>query len=372
MRTVAYFTDSDTFGGAEQALIHLMAGLDRREWRPVLFHHDTPGTAPLVTAADCLGVERQVVPCMPLGRQGAQRIPGFVERLRGLRPAVFHAHLSWPLACKYALAGAILARIDGVVATAQLFVEAAYDPPTRLQQWLLAMGVGRYLAVSHALAQRLQQCFMIPRHKVEVIHNAVPVEWFARPAAAALRASLTGGQDLPLVLTVARLDAQKGHCDLLEAATHVPDAHFVLAGDGPERGALETQAAALGIRDRVHFLGHRTDIPDLLAACDLFVLPSRYEGLPLSVLEAMAAGKPVVASAIPGTNEAVIHGETGFLVAPGRITAQADAIRRLLVDPALARRFGRAGQARVRQEFSAETMVARVVEVYEGLLAGDG
>jgi glycosyltransferase involved in cell wall biosynthesis len=184
---------------------------------------------------------------------------------------------------------------------------------------------------------------------------------------------LTGGSDCPIVFTPARLYSRKGHIHLLQAATLVPDALFVLAGDGPERARLEECARQLGVAARVRFLGQRQDIPQLLASCDLFVLPSLYEGLPLSVLEAMAAGKPVIATAIRGTDEAVIHGKTGLLVAPGNPVDLAAAIRKLLSDRALAAQLAQAGKARVAQEFSAEAMVQGASRVYEealGELAG--
>jgi glycosyltransferase involved in cell wall biosynthesis len=126
----------------------------------------------------------------------------------------------------------------------------------------------------------------------------------------------------------------------------------------------------LGLAERVRFLGHREDVPALLRSCDIFVLPSLFEGLPVAVLEAMGAGKPVVATAISGTDEAVVHGETGFLVAAGDPVGLAEAIRRLLADPSLALRFGMAGRARVERQFSSETMADRVSEMYGQLLAG--
>ncbi|RIK39976.1 MAG: glycosyltransferase family 1 protein, partial [Chloroflexi bacterium] len=168
------------------------------------------------------------------------------------------------------------------------------------------MGVGRYLAVSQAVAQRLQESFWIPERRIQVIPNAIPVETFGCSVDSAPPAVRPGAKPQPVILTVARLDQQKGHPYLLEAATQVPEASFVLAGDGPARAQLEEQSRALGLEHRVRFLGYRQDIPALLAGCDLFVLPSLYEGLPLAVLEAMAAGKPVIASAIPGTCEAVV------------------------------------------------------------------
>jgi len=179
------------------------------------------------------------------------------------------------------------------------------------------------------------------------------------------------------VLTVARLDPQKGLHDLVAAAALVPEARVMVVGEGPERRALETRIAHLGLGDRVHLLGFRSDVPDLLAGSDLFVLPSLFEGLPLSILEAMAAGKPVVATAIGGNDEAVVDGATGLLVPPGDPRALADAIRALLRDPERRRRLGEAGRRRAEAEFSAPAMVRRVAAVYDELLAasdrpGDG
>ena len=124
----------------------------------------------------------------------------------------------------------------------------------------------------------------------------------------------------------------------------------MIVGDGPERGALETRIAQLGLGDRVHLLGFRTDIPELLAGCDLFVLPSLFEGLPLSILEAMAAGKAVVATAIGGNDEAVVDGVTGLLVPPADPEALADALRTLLREPERRRRLGEAGRRRAEAE----------------------
>src|SRR5262249_5244968 len=144
-----------------------------------------------------------------------------------------------------------------------------------------------------------------------------------------LRERLGAGPERPVVLTLGRLDAQKGYPVLLEAAAQLPDADFAVAGEGPERDVLEDLAGRLGIADRVHFLGHRTDVPELLAAADVFALPSLYEGSSLAVLEAMAARRAVVSSAVGGTEELIEDGESGLLVPPGDAAALAGAIRRL-------------------------------------------
>jgi len=122
------------------------------------------------------------------------------------------------------------------------------------------------------------------------------------------------------------------------------------------------------LNGQVKFLGFRDDVADLLSVCDLFVLPSLFEGLPVSVLEAMAAGKPVVATRIGGTDEAVEDGRTGILVPPRDPAALAGAIRTMLSDLPAARRMGEAGRMRVRHEFTAEAMVARTTKIYEELL----
>jgi glycosyltransferase involved in cell wall biosynthesis len=371
IQTIVYFTDSDGFGGVELAMLHLLARLDRQRWQPVLFHHAEPGLVPLLEQAQHLGVKLREVRRMPLGRQGALLVSQFVKELRAERPAVFHAHLTWPLACKYALVGAVMARIPAVVATEHLFIDLPYNRSTRIQQRLLAAGVHCYIAVSHQLARHLQQAFQIPGRKIKVVHPAIPVDRFNQSVNTTLRVSLTRPTKQSLILTTARLDNQKGLCYLLEAARLVPEAVFVVAGDGPERTALEAKARELRLGDRIVFLGFRQDIPDLLASCDVFVLPSLFEGLPASVLEAMAAGKPVIATAIGGTDEAIVHGETGLLVPPADPTALAEAIQLVLSDPVRAQRMAAAGQARVQQEFSVETMVQRVTTIYDELLNSD-
>jgi glycosyltransferase involved in cell wall biosynthesis len=369
--TVVYFTDTTGFGGAEQALLTLMAGLNHEEWRPVLMYHPAPSVVPLIEQAQALGVELWPVPRMPDGREGASRVLQFAREVRARRPAVFHAHLTWPLACKFGLVGAILARVPAVVATVHLYLEFPVDLSILAQQRLLIAKAGRYIAVSHATAQRLTQKLHWPISKVQVIHNGMVCRSLADRSTSLAHNQRASGER-PLVLTVARLDEQKGHQYLLEAATHLPEAQFVFAGDGPLRSTLEVQTRSLGLDERVTFLGYRTDIADLLAACDVFVLPSLYEGLPLSVLEAMAAGKPVVATRVGGTAEAVLDGESGLLVPPADPIALTAAIRSVVNDHALAQRLASVAQQRVEQEFSTENMINQTTAVYAELLARRG
>ncbi len=367
-QTIVYYTDSTGFGGAEQALLHLLAGLNPNCWKPVLFYHHSPGIAPLLEGAKALGVELKAVPALPLGKEGALHIPQFYRAIHAERPTIFHAYLTWPLACKFGLMAAILARVPAIIATYQLYVEAPYSRFARLQQRLLSLGIDRLIVVSVEVERRLTQVFHFPPRKFSLVYNSSSDQSFVRPPDLLLRTALTGGTARQIVLVVARLDEQKGHTYLLQAATRIDEAIFVLAGDGPLRSKLELQAQELNISDRVVFLGYRDDIAELLASCDLFVLPSLYEGLPLSILEAMAVGKPVIATAIGGTDEVVIDGETGILVPPANPAMLAEAIKTLLADPRLAQQLGQAGADRVHQTFTSEIMVKHITQIYRELL----
>lgn len=370
--SIFFYTDSRVLGGAENAMFMLLASLDRAEWEPTLLLEDAPEVEPLARRAAELEVPVRRIPAMPLGPAGARRVPALTRLLRRERPAVFHAHMSSPVACKWGLAAAVLARVPAVLGTVQV---GAYEPPNRSAYWqlrALAARVDRYLAVSREIAAELTEGLGWPAAKVEVAYNAVDVERAAVPAPPGLRAQLGGSETRSLVLTPARLDAQKGHEVLLEAIVEVPEALFVLAGDGPERGALEARAAELGIAQRVRFLGRREDVPQLLSACDVFALPSLYEGSSLAVLEAMAAGTAIVSSAIGGTEELIEDGRSGLLVAPGDASALAAALRRVLDDPQLREDLAAHARERVDSGLRREQNADRVAAAYRDLLGEPG
>jgi glycosyltransferase involved in cell wall biosynthesis len=169
--------------------------------------------------------------------------------------------------------------------------------------------------------------------------------------------------------TVIRLEEAKAPLDLLEsaalAARHVPDARFVLVGDGPLMPAVKARLKALGLEDRLVLLGLRRDVPDLMAAFDVFVLSSHWEGCPRVIPEAMAAGRPVVATDVGGVSECVTEGENGYLVAARDTKALAERLVRVLTDEALAERLGRRGREMVGAEFGVETMAGRLDKLYE-------
>lgn len=366
-QSIFFYTDSRVLGGAENAMFMLLESLDRAAWKPTLLLEDAPEVAPLEERAEALKVPVRRIAPLPLGLTGARRVPALARLLRRERPAVFHAHMSSPVACKWGLAAAVLARVPAVLGTVQV---GAYEPDrsSYLQLRALARGADRYLAVSREIAGELVEKLGWPAAKVEVVYNAVDVERVAVPAPPGLREQLGGSETRPLVLTPARLNAQKGLPVLLEAIAEVPEALFLLAGDGPEREALEAQAVELGIADRARFLGRREDIPQLLATCDVFALPSLYEGSSLAVLEAMAAGIPVVSSAIGGTEELIEDGRSGLLVAPGDAQALAAALRKALGDAELRQSLAARARERVEAGLRREQMAERVSHVYRELL----
>lgn len=369
-KTVVHFTDSVEFGGAEKALVQLITGLDRERWLPVLFYHPI-GTSMPWWVREVLesGLEVRAVP--PLGgRENLRHWPRFLGDLHRLRPAVFHAHLTWPLACTEALVMARLMRVPVKTATMQLFWDIPYNAFMRLKRRLVSGAVDRYIAVSNENAEKMRETFGVPSERIATIYNAVDLAAFESPGRSDPFPRLTAADHPkpPVILTSARLTEQKGHTYLLDAAAEVPQALFLVAGDGPTRSTLEEKARRLGISDRVRFLGFRSDIPALLASCDVFVLPSLYEGFPLAVLEALAAGKPVVATSAGGVAEIIRDGRTGLLVPPADPTALAHAIRRILKEPLRARTMAEAGRRLVRLHYSVESMVQSVSALYDQLL----
>jgi len=246
----------------------------------------------------------------------------------------------------------------------------------RAEHRRLVEHVDRVICVSAAVRDSFAHVG-VPPEKLRVVRNGIrprPAECSAAEARSRLGIPASTG----IVLTIGRLIDVKAYPYLLEAVPAVvqrhPDVCFLWVGSGPQEQELRERVQALGLEEVVHLAGQRSDMPDLLAAADLFVLPSLVEGLPLGVLEAMAAGLPVVGTRVSGTSEVVVDGVTGRLVAPGRLTgpfdttALAAAILEPLEDPRLGARWGEAGRRRVEQEFTVMRMARETADVYAELL----
>jgi len=242
-------------------------------------------------------------------------------------------------------------------------------------RWVFASSLrraDRIIAISQSLRRFLIEVEKAPADKIEVIPYGLDAEAFSRAAhPGAFRAEI-GARENPLVGFIGRLTGQKGVDILLRAFALVERCHptvkLILAGEGPDRPALSRLAKSLGLQ-RVMFLGWRDDAADILADIDLLVVPSRWEGFGLVALEAMAMGKPVVASNVSALPEIVVPGQTGLLVPHGDAEELAEALGSILTDPKRAAEMGRAGRERVLKEFPVERMAKRMSGLYKQLEA---
>ena len=271
-------------------------------------------------------------------------LSALVRLLRSLRPRLVHVTDVWP----QALVAARLARVPRVLVTHHTPELPRRDNLAGRVWWRL--GWATRPEVIYTSAADAERDGRRPSH---VIPLGIDLDRFdgAKPALV---------DDRPLVGNVARLAPQKDHRTLVEAARLVPEADFVIVGDGELREELEQLAEGL----HVQFLGARDDVPELLASCDVFAFPSLFEGLCLAVIEAQAAGVPVVATPVGGIRETVVDGETGLLVPTRDPRAMAAAIRRLLEDRPAAEAMAVEAKRRVRERYSAERMVEATLRLY--------
>jgi glycosyltransferase involved in cell wall biosynthesis len=259
-----------------------------------------------------------------------------------------------------------------VVVTCEMAVDLWKGRSELVVDRFLSRWTDRVVGNSNAVVDFYQK-IGIPPAKLAMIPSGIADEEPPAVDPAEVRSSLGLAPDCPLVLFAGRLAEQKGVDTLLaslDVLQHVrPDVRTLIVGEGPLRARLEETARAFQLfQDRkVSFLGHREDVPRLLAAADLLVLPSLYEGLPNVVLEAMRFRKPVVATAAPGTTEVVDDGVTGLLVPLRDPVHLTRAIRRVIEEDGLATRLGDAGRSRVEAEFGAGLMVQRFAALYEQL-----
>lgn len=351
------------FGGGEVQVFLLLAGLARRGHRSVLVC--PPGSRAEGEA------RRRGVEAWPLPMRGDLDLPA-VLALRSALGAC-HADLVHLHTGRAAWLGGLAARLAGLPS---LTTRRMDRPVKRNWRSRLLYGhlVRRAVAISPAVERRLREARVAC--PVTTIPSAVDPE-LLRPARPRdeVRAELGLAPEARVLLVLAALVRRKGIDVLLEALALLGDGPaapaLLVAGAGPERAALEELARARGLAARVRFLGQREDKAELLHACDVFCLPSRLEGLGVAALEAMACGRPVLATRVGGLAEAVVDGRTGLVVEPEAPAALAAALARLLADPALCRRLGEEGPRRVAEGFLAEQMTAAYEALYREILAGE-
>ena len=350
-------------GGGELSLMDLLRGLDRDRWAPALVVPEEGGVA---SGGRDLGLPVHVIPLPMLRRPGS----GVVRSVRALGrlaratgAALIHANGSRAMAY-----GGVAGRLAGRPAIWHVRIA---ESDGLVDRALCALAT-EVIATSRAVARRVAWA----PEKIRLVPNGIDLARFTpRPPSGALRAALGVPPSAPVALSIGRHVAEKGYRHLLDAAARIertkPGVHWILVGDGELRSELLAQSRRLGLESRVHFTGWRDDIPDLLALCDVFVLPSESEGFGRVLVEAMAMTRAVVATAVGGVPEIVRDGETGLLVEPAAPAPLADAVRVLLDDPGRAARLGAAGRARTESTFTLRAHVDAVERVYAGLL-GDG
>jgi glycosyltransferase involved in cell wall biosynthesis len=352
-------------GGAQSYVASLLPAL-RAEFDVVVAAH---GDGPVRTAARAAGVRYAPLLHVRRAPHPVEDVRAFLEILRLIRserPDVLHANSS-----KAGILGrlaATLARVPVRVFTVHGWAFRAYSGAAGLLYlWadrLLAPVTEMTICVARSDLDAGVRARTCRRGRATVIPNGVALGVpQARPR--------DGG---PLrIVSVARLRRPKDVLTLVRAVALLPPggARATVVGDGPQRAEVADEIRRLGV-DGVDLVGERDDVPEMLAASDVFVLPTLSEGLPMSALEAMAAGLPVVAAAVGGVPELVDDGETGLLVPPGRPDALAAALGRLAADRALARRLGAAGRRRAQARFDIETCRRAHLDLYRDLIAARG
>jgi glycosyltransferase involved in cell wall biosynthesis len=381
---VCHLIERLSMGGAETLLFRLASGQRGGRYQPIVCSLQG---GPIQTLLEQAGIP---VVTLETERPSVKNVPRFLLRMTSILKAlsrtfrdrevdVIHAHMqdSNLLA---ALVGAYCdTAVVGTYHGLGIFPagRSALDPRNRIRKELYRLA-GRLsdctIAVSPPVRERLCSDIGLSPDKTILVLNGVDTAAFSRAKASlTVRRDLGIGDQRRIVVCVGRLIPAKNQSVLIRAMGRVvasfPEAALLLVGDGPSASDLRAQAARDGLEGSVFFALERTDVDEVLAASEIFVLPSDVEGIPLSLIEAMAAGRPVIATDVPGNADVIRAPEHGILVPPRNPDALAEAIERLLSDPDRAGAIGRAGQAHVRQKFDIRGTLARIEAIYDDALA---
>ena len=374
---VLFLIDSLGPGGAERLMVDLLPAL--REFdvdSEVVAIQERHGN-PVADELRAVGVPVSTIGIKRLRERGAlARVTAAIERSS---PDVIHTQLEFA-----DILGSIAARRLGIPSIST--IHTLDRPPrwtkeaarSRLMAWTLRRRSDRVIAVSRSARDHVLRKAGLPKRHTAAIHNGINLAPFLAVGTeerCRTRSELGIGADDPVITTVAVLRQPKGITDFLVALPTLlqsyPKLTYLIVGDGPDRSRLDRFVADLGVGQSVHFAGRRSDIPHMLAATDLFVLPSLTEALPTVLIEAMAVGLPVVATQVGGVPEIVDSGVTGLLVPPSSPTALAEAADRLLNSPRQCRAMGLAGRRKALDRFSIERQADRLTAEYRILLSRD-
>ena len=377
MRKVLHIQKVKGISGSENHLLTLLPALRGFGFEPFMLAIADAEDRPeeFVERVGSLGVAAEVVRMR--GDVDPLLVPALARRIRRIAPDLAHTHLFHA-----DLYGALA---SGIAGTPCISTKHGWNPWRARALFgaldrMAALRQRRIIAISKAIGRWLTCVEGLPVAKMRVVHYALDAERFramggSNAGGDAATDALFPASSGPVVGCVTRLMEQKGVHVLIEAFAAClkvhPTASLVIAGDGPSRPRLERLARALGIGERVRFLGSvpHVHLGPIYANMDIFAFPSFGEGFGLALLEAMAWGKPIVASRVMAIPEIVLDGETGFLMPPSDPAGLARALLRLLGDEALRLRMGAAGRRRVEEAFTVERMARETASVYEEALA---
>lgn len=354
MRVITY-TDSAGIGGAEISLGHLVKNVSNDIDVTVI------GTSQLVV--DAIAANRPQAKRVILPATGIKSLTAHLQMFHNLCPDIVHINICTPWECAIGLFAALTLPKARVVRVDQLPLRTT-DAVKLWRTRALSLRVDAHVAVGEASARRMEDFYALGRGTVISIPNCVPNESFLVPIEAS-----DNNKELLVIGCVGRLDAMKGHDVLLRAIAQVEGVRVVILGEGGERAKLSKLAFDLEVSDRLSLLGWVDNPRTYLPQFDIFAMPSRSEGFPLAVVEAMLAGLPVVATRVGSVAEAVIDGETGLLIDKDDINGLAAALRKLRDNVELRRRLGQRGQEVAQGNFTVDVMVKRYEQLWHELIS---
>jgi glycosyltransferase involved in cell wall biosynthesis len=364
---VLHLIDHMGIGGAQQVVLGLVEGRDPSHTSVVsLRSHCLPDSSKRM---EVHGISYRE---LGISRRNPLALHRIGRAFHEVCADIVHSHLEFSNELAVLAGRSLGGDRPAVIVHVHNFPDRQYS---RLHRWagrMLASHTDVYIAPSASIAESIRKEFGRGARRVEVIPYGIDPVWFDRGsshASAARRSSAA-----PVIGTVARLAHQKSIHDLIEAMPYVlrvrPDARLVIVGDGPLRSDLEALCRRLGLAQSVTFAGISNDVAAAYAAIDVFVLPSRHEGLPVSLLEVMAMGIPVVGTRVPGITELVEDEHTGLAVPYGQPEALAVAVLRLLSDEKLCDRLCRTARERIRHGYASSAVAERIEALYDDLCAG--
>ena len=365
---ILYVIHSLDNGGAETLAIRLAEKLDKNSFRATVCSLSDQG--PLREL-----LESKEVPYFTLGKRDGKDLK-VALRLRGVlkkqKMDVIHTHNMGPLL--YTYLATLFSQKYKIVHTEHINMakELSYSKKHLMYNRLLYRRLDGFINIAQHLTREYCSRFDLSHTKVETIHNSVDPGKAPSVPTKPLRDQLGVADNVPLIGNISALRPQKDHQTLIRAMKKVcdkiPEAILAIAGEGESQVELKALVEKLGLSQNVKFLGFRSDVDGLLGQFDIFVLSSLYEGLPLCILEAMAAGRPIVATDADGTNEVVRNGETGLLVPLKEPELFADAILTILENPEHAKEMGAIAKKLVEDEHNMDKMIDQYELFYQELL----